>query len=192
MPDPILPRIARGDQDAVRECIDRYGGLVWSLARRWFRDQHEVEDAVQEIFLDLWAHAGRFDGRVASEVTFVATLCRRRLIDRRRRRQSRPAAVALTDDLAGPDDQRSAVDLRDEAERVDRALSRLSPEEQRVLRLSFREGLTHEEIARQTGLPLGTVKTRARRGLIQVRKLMGISSQERARTALGQEVGHDC
>src|SRR5271167_1404555 len=85
MTAPILPRVAAGERAAVAECLTRYGDLVWSLALRHASDRSEAEDAVQEIFIDLWRHAGRFDGRVASEVAFVAMVARRQLIDRWRK-----------------------------------------------------------------------------------------------------------
>jgi RNA polymerase sigma-70 factor (ECF subfamily) len=166
-----LPRIARGDPAAVRDCIDRYGPLVWSLARRLLANASDAEDAVQEIFVDLWAHAGRFDDSLASEPTFVAMIARRRLIDRRRRGQRRPPPQPLPEQL--PDgDPADPVELADEAAHAREAFARLRPEQQRVLHLAIDHGLTHEEIARATGLPLGTVKTHARRGLIRLRELL--------------------
>src|SRR3954470_14464574 len=85
---PLLGRVAAGDQQAVRECLARYGGLVWSIARRF--EAADAEDAVQEIFLDLWKSAARFDRQIASEASFVAMIARRRLIDRKRTRGRRP------------------------------------------------------------------------------------------------------
>ena len=82
----VLHRVAAGDRAAVRECLARYGGLVWSLVRRSTSDAAEAEDAVQEIFVDVWQSASRFDPAVASEATFIAMIARRRLIDRARRR----------------------------------------------------------------------------------------------------------
>src|SRR5689334_16385093 len=73
-PPSILQRIATGERAAVQECIDAYGGLIWSLARRWSPAPHEAEDAVQEIFIDLWKSAARFDQAQASETTFVAMI----------------------------------------------------------------------------------------------------------------------
>jgi len=81
----VLRRIAGGDSAAVRECIDRYGALIWSLARRLSRSSPDAEDATQEIFLDLWRNAGRFDESKGSEKLFIAMLARRRLIDRLRK-----------------------------------------------------------------------------------------------------------
>ena len=81
---PLLPRIAAGDERAVRECVGRYASLVWSLARRWSVDALDAEDAVQEVFVDLWRTAARFDATRASEAGWVAMVARRRLIDRSR------------------------------------------------------------------------------------------------------------
>ena len=82
---PILPRVAAGEPTALAECMERYGGLVWSIALRLTGSRADAEDAIQEIFIDLWKSAARFDGAVASEKAFVAMIARRRLIDRRRR-----------------------------------------------------------------------------------------------------------
>ena len=78
---PVLPRVATGESAAVAECLNRYGNLVWSLARRSCPDVQAAEDAVQDIFLKLWTVADRFDPEIASESTFVAMIARRRLID---------------------------------------------------------------------------------------------------------------
>jgi RNA polymerase sigma-70 factor (ECF subfamily) len=145
--------------------------LVWSLARRLLANAADAEDAVQDIFVDLWAHAGRFDDSLASEPTFVAMIARRRLIDRRRRAQRRPPPQPLPEQLSEAA-AADAVELADEAALARRAFAELRPEQQRVLRLAIDQGLTHEEIARATGLPLGTVKTHARRGLIRLRELL--------------------
>jgi RNA polymerase sigma factor (sigma-70 family) len=172
---PLLARVARGDAAAVAECLRRYGGLVWSLALRMLANRADAEDAVQEIFLDLWSHAGRFDPRLASEATFVALLARRRLIDRRRRTLRRPAPQALPPQVAGGAEPNPGVELADEARKARTALAELRPEQRRVIELAIDQGLTHEEIARVTGLPLGTVKTHARRGLIRLRELLNAS-----------------
>jgi len=171
VPESILRRIAEGDRAAVRECISRHGGLVWSLARRLSEGRADAEDAVQEIFIDLWTHAARFDPAVASETTFVAVIARRVLIDRRRKRGRRPVVdplpAGLPGDSPGPPE---CVERLDEAGRAARALEALGDDQRRVLTLSIYQGLTYDEIARSTGLPLGTVKTHARRGLINLRR----------------------
>ncbi|MBL0926936.1 MAG: sigma-70 family RNA polymerase sigma factor [Phycisphaerales bacterium] len=173
MADSLLRRIASGDAAATRDTIERYGGLVWSLARRFSSSESDAEDAVQEIFLDVWKSAGRFDPSVASELTFVAMIARRRLIDRRRRAARRPESELPQDrEIAQETDSRPAGEISEEAARAQKALAMLSPEQQRVLRLSIMHGYSHEGIARITGLPLGTVKTHARRGLIRIREIL--------------------
>lgn len=179
----ILGCVASGDPDAVRACMDRYSGLVWSLARRFCFNPTDAEDAVQEIFLDLWKSAARFDAQVASEATFIAMIARRRLIDRRRRasRAGRVASVEIntirvqSERGGGGGDGR--LERQEEAMRAAEAIEKLRPEQQRVLRLSVYQGLSHERIAEATGLPLGTVKTHVRRGLIRVRELIGESGE---------------
>jgi RNA polymerase sigma-70 factor (ECF subfamily) len=177
VPEPILQRVAAGEHSAVQECMDRYGGLVWSLARRFCPDREEAEDAVQEVFIELWNKAGRYDASLASEVTFVAMIARRRLIDRGRRRQRTPRAEAIEDErvLPGSEDRSAElVDIGDEAQRAMEAVRQLRPDEQKVLRLAIWEGLSHDQIAKATALPLGTVKTHLRRGLIRVREMLGV------------------
>lgn len=170
-----LQRVADGDADAVQECLDAYGNIVWALARRLAFNASDAEDAVQEIFIDLWKSAHRFDPEQGSEVTFVAMIARRRLIDRNRATSRRDAMLERARSLVSePDPQRSDADLEqnDEVIQAQQAFDQLSDAQQRVLRLAIHGGLTHEEIAGATAMPLGTVKTHARRGLMRVRELL--------------------
>lgn len=156
----------------MRECIDRYGGLVWSLARRFSSSDSDAEDAVQDIFLNVWRSAGRFDPTLASEATFVAMIARRRLIDRNRSRARQIQPEVIQDQVGSAPSQSAAAEVSEEAGKAATALERLSAEQQKVLRLSIYRGLSHEQISQATGLPLGTVKTHIRRGLIRVRELL--------------------
>jgi RNA polymerase sigma-70 factor (ECF subfamily) len=178
---PLLPRIANGDSSAVDECIERYGGLVWSLARRLSPSIVDAEDAVQEIFVDLWKNADRFREEVAGETTFVAMLARRRLIDRlrksRRELESQPIDEMVLQYAAPP--QTPPAELVEEGLRATACLEHLRSEERRVLELSIYHGLPQTRISEQTGLPLGTVKTHARRGLSQLRDCMQVRSRRR-------------
>ena len=181
MEDLLLPRIAAGDQSAVPACISRYGSLIWSLARRRLASRQDAEDAVQEVFVDLWRSADRFDPLLAEEITFVAMIARRRVIDTLRRRTALPQASAVDassiTELADPAGDASVgrrLELGEEARLADEHLDQLKPEEQRVLRLSIYDDLSHAAIAEHTGLPLGTVKSHIRRGLDSLRlKLAG-------------------
>jgi RNA polymerase sigma-70 factor (ECF subfamily) len=171
-PPPLLGRVAAGDAVATRECLSRYGGLVWSIARRF--DPGDAEDAVQEIFLDLWKSAARFDPNIASETAFVATIARRRLIDRQRMRRRRPTTEQLPDVPSHVDPGASPA-MCAEASQAAAALDALRPEQRQVLVLSVSHGMSHGEIAVRTGMPLGTVKAHARRGLLSIRAaLLGV------------------
>ncbi len=178
----ILQRIAGGDQNAVQECLKTYGGLVWSLARRMLRNSEDAEDAVQEIFLDVWLNAERYDPSQASETTYIAMIARRRLIDRIRHVQRRISADSLDDILAEPSVRTDrTVQTNLEARDAAKAMDQLRPEQRQVLQLSIVHGLSHQEISEATGMPLGTVKTHARRGLIQVRELLGLGESSAGR-----------
>jgi len=167
----VLTRAAHGDEAAVRECLARFGPIVWGLALRLSPTRADAEDAVQEIFLALWKHGARFDPTRASEEAFVAMVARRRLIDRRRGAARRPALepIEAADQAVATGDSAETVA---EAGLATRAMAGLRPEQREVLRLSVAQGLTHEEIATHTGMPLGTVKAHARRGLLRIRSLL--------------------
>lgn len=171
-PPPLLPRVAAGDPAAVRDCVGRYGGLVLALAKRFLGNATDAEDATQEVFIDLWKSAARFDPTYGSEVTFVTTITRRRLIDRQRRAGRQPVSQPLPE--AVPERAGGSpfadVDSRDDVTRARLALQGLRPDEREVILLAVEQGLTHEQIAARTGLPVGTVKTHIRRGLMKVRE----------------------
>jgi len=165
----LLARIAAGDSEAVRACLDKYSPLVWTLVRKAWRDFSTLEDLVQEIFIEIWRSASRFDPRRASEATFIATIARRRVIDRLRRAGSR-AEVELdeSEQIPKEDNALELVDLGDDAKQAHQALQELNSDQRRVILLSVLDGHTHLEIAGITGIPLGTVKSHIRRGLSQV------------------------
>lgn len=175
MSDGLLQRVATGDTPAVGACIDQYGGLIWSLARRLLIRPTDAEDAVQEVFIELWKKAHLFDPSIGSETTFVAMIARRRLIDRRRRESRRLESDAVPIDEAPIPTAVEPIEseLQDEAARAARALGVLRPEQRSVLQLAVCEGWSHQLIAERLGLPLGTVKTHVRRGLARIREELG-------------------
>lgn len=179
MTQAILQRIANGDASAVQECLKKYGGLVWSIARKMLRNSDEAEDAVQEIFVDVWKNAQRFDETKSSEITFIAMIARRRLIDKIRYSTRRITADSLDDVLLEPftrSDKEMQTNM--EAQQAAEAMRTLRPEQQQVLRLSIVQGMSHQEISEATGMPLGTVKTHARRGILQVREHLGLGGSQ--------------
>jgi len=174
----ILARVADGDEEAVRQCMDRFGPLVWALARRWSRNREDAADAVQDIFIEVWKNAGRFDAAKASEKTFIAMIARRRLIDKLRRQGRRPKTATIDEafELAEPD-RPDLAEQSDEVARVREQMAKLRPEQRNVLQLAVREGWSHSRISEHLGLPLGTVKTHVRRGLIKVREMLGVEKE---------------
>ncbi len=174
----ILERVAEGDQAAVGDFISRYGDLVWSLARRYLGNHMDAEDAVQEIFIEIWNSAGRYDRNVASEVAFISTITRRRLIDRLRSFNRKPGMESI-DDQIGAKQPAVPAGLNDDAEvaQIERVLGEMEPQHREILAMSLYQGYSHSEIAERLDMPLGTVKTRVRRGLIHVREQLRIAEE---------------
>jgi RNA polymerase sigma-70 factor (ECF subfamily) len=171
--EPLLPQIAAGDRSAVAACIDRYGALVWSMARRLTPTSADAEDAVQDIFVDMWRYASRFDATRGSESVFVAILARRKLIDRMRRQKRRLASEEPLEEhheatLAGA----LRAEQDSEMDSMHAILAHLTLPQRRVMELSLVQGMSHAEIVAHTGLPLGTVKTLIRRGILQAREFV--------------------
>jgi len=177
----ILQRIADGDRSAIADCLDEYGSLVWSLAVRYLGSHADAEDATQDIFLSLWASAHRFDPSKGSEPSFVATVAHRRLIDlKRSARVRRSMPLAKFSELAAPDGCHN--DWGSEVEVVSKAMQDLPDDEREALQLAIRYGLSHSQIAEVTEQPIGTIKSRLRRGMQRLRDQAGF-----AHTAVGGE-----
>lgn len=153
------------------ECIDRYGSLVWSLARRHLRHHTDAEDAVQEIFVEIWRNAARFDPAIASEATFVTMISRRRLIDQQRRQARTLVTQSIIEEpVAEGQADRDRLGLGEKVARTREFMGRLRTQERRVLELALLEGLTQSQIAAAVDIPLGSVKI-----LVGGRGLTGVS-----------------
>lgn len=172
----ILQRIARGDRAAVDDCIKTYSGLIWSIGKRYLSDPCELEDVTQEIFIELWKNASRFDPACSQEGTFIAMIARRRVIDRFRRQRSVPSVESLEENHFEPPEDATIDSLTwgEDLIRVLRCMRGLDKARREVLILNLRDGVPMGRIAERLALPLGTVKSHARRGLIQVRRCMGL------------------
>jgi len=158
----------------VAQCVERYSGLVWSLARRFIAVEADAEDAVQEIFVEVWNTAARFDPSKSAEATYISMIARRRLIDRLRKNRREPDRENLEDvEYALSGDGHRALEASAETEKVVEVLSNMKPEQQQVIRMSTWLGMSHSAIAEETGMPLGTVKSLLRRGLLQIREQLG-------------------
>jgi RNA polymerase sigma-70 factor (ECF subfamily) len=136
----------------------------------------DAEDATQEIYLQIWSQAARFDESRGSEKTFVAMIARRRLIDRFRRAAAEPLMVSCDeplDSLTCPRGRGTSESCRD-AEQALQALAQLRPEYREVLELGLLYDLTQQQISTRLSLPLGTVKSFMRRGLMHVREHLNV------------------
>ncbi len=146
---------------------------MWLLARKLLANQSDAEDAVQEAFIEIWRAAPKFDPAVASARAFVAMIARRRIIDRGRIEQRRVRGVVSAEVLpiaaAAPS---GAPLIDDQARKLMGAIEQLRPEQQQAIRLSIGQGWSHQEIADRLGMPVGTVKTHLRRGLLRLRELI--------------------
>ncbi len=167
----VLQRIAAGDATAVEDCLDQYGNLVWSIARRFCGRHADAEDVVQEIFVEIWRNAPRYTPEFSSESTFITMLARRRLIDRLRRRGVSLQTTSLADasEIVTPSRETDRVERADDFRKAADCFERLQGPQQSVLQQSIHRGLSYSRIAQATGLPLGTVKSHARRGLLALR-----------------------
>ena len=167
----ILPLVAKGYEAAMKRCIDSYGPLVWSIVCRRINERVDAEEACQEIFTEVWRIAGRFDSKVSKESTFIGMIARRRSIDWQRKQNRLPALANLDSlpELSTPSTNNLHSIDRSELWNI---LNELPSDTLKLFSLHFEKGLTHDEIARQTKLPIGTVKTKLRRGLIEARKLL--------------------
>lgn len=168
----LIERIADGDQGALGELYERYAGLLLTLARRILNDLSDAEEVLQEVFLQVWSQAGRYDTRRSSVSTWLVLITRSRSIDRLRTRQVVDRTLVNLqsenrDQHTSPEGLAS-VWMDQRRARLRREMQLLPPEQKHVLELAFYGGMTQSEIAETTGIPLGTVKTRS---LLAMRKL---------------------
>lgn len=167
----LLQRVGRGDLAAVQTCMNRFGAMVWSMAQRFSQNREDAEDAVQEIFTELWRNAERYDASKSSEEAFVAMIAWRRLVDRKRAARRRPVTETLgpeAETRASPPLEEGFVD----SAALERALLQIRPEQREVLLFAACQGLSQQQIASRMGIAVGTVKTHARRGLMNLRALL--------------------
>jgi RNA polymerase sigma-70 factor (ECF subfamily) len=167
MTEALLQRLTGGDPAALGEFYDLYAGLVNGLALRILRNTAEAEDVVQEVFVQVWRQAERYDPGRGSAEAWLCTIARSRALDRLRRRASRREEPG--DALPAGASERPRTE---EALAVREALESLSSDQRSALELAYYEGLTQSEIADRLGQPLGTVKTRIRTAMIRLRDVL--------------------
>ena len=173
--EEVFESFTRGDVSALGVLYDRYGLLVYRLIYRMLKNSQEAEDLTQEIFLNLQVKS-KFNPQRGSFYTYLMTLTRSRTIDRLRSKRSKGrfwqniGKLKDTLDRQQNNSPMEVVSTQEISSQVKNALEQLSSNQRQVLELSYYEGLSQSEIAKRLNIPLGTVKTHSRRGLIQLKK----------------------
>ncbi|TXS51318.1 sigma-70 family RNA polymerase sigma factor [Streptomyces sp. t39] len=177
--EQLLVLVARGDQDAFSTVYDSVSGAVLGLVRTVLRDPAQSEEVTQEVLIEVWRSAARYQPARGSAMTWIMTLAHRRAVDRVRSAQAatdRERRAALLDRTTAYDEVTEQVETRLEHEQVRRCLRGLTELQRQSVTLAYYRGLAYREVAELLAVPLGTVKTRLRDGLIRLRDCLGVSA----------------
>jgi RNA polymerase sigma-70 factor (ECF subfamily) len=175
----LLARIAKRDRVAFEELYARYSNILYATAMKFLKEDADAQDVVQDVFIQIWDKAKLYDPGKGKPLTWALTLTRNRSIDRIRSIQRRTRLrddfekETVADESTGVREALSGVDASEKVQILRDAVGRLSAEQRRVIELAFFRGLTQSEIAASLGQPLGTVKARARRGLMKLKEILG-------------------
>lgn len=178
--EDLLAAVAKGDQDAFAAVYDRVGGQVYGLVRRVLRDPAQSEEVTQEVLLEVWRSASRFERERGTANGWIMTMAHRRAVDRvrseqaSRNRNERIATLEAAEE--GFDVVAEDVEIRLEQQQVRQALGGLTDLQREAIELAYYGGYTYREVAELLDAPLGTVKTRLRDGLIRLRDTIGVVS----------------
>ena len=177
--EELLGRVAQGDEGAFGELYDRMAPRVLGLVRRLLVDPSQSEEVTQEIFLEIWQTATRYEAQRGGASTWILTMAHRRAVDRIRSSQAsrdRDIKIGIRDLAVAYDEVSETVGVRIEHERVEKAMSRLTELQRQAISLAYYGGLSQSEVAERLQIPLGTVKTRLRDGMIRLRDELGVAS----------------
>ena len=175
----LLARITKRERVAFEELYTRYSNILYATAMKFLKEDADAQDVVQDVFIQIWDKAKLYDPAKGKPLTWALTMTRNRSIDRIRAIQRRTRLrddfekETVADESAGIREALSGVDASERSQILRDAVGRLSPEQRKVIDLAFFGGLTQSEIADRLGEPLGTVKARARRGLMKLKELLG-------------------
>lgn len=174
-----MEQVALGDEGAFARVYDRVAGPVLGVVRAVVRDHAQSEEVAQEVLVEVWRTAPRYRPDRGTAVNWILTLAHRRAVDRVRSvdaAMARDHKAALLDKVPEYDEVAEHVEARLEREQVRRCLRTLTDLQRQSVTLAYYRGLTYREVAEALGLPLGTVKTRLRDGLIRLRDCLGVTA----------------
>jgi len=177
--EELLGRVAQGDEAAFGDLYDQMAPRVLGLVKRLLVDHAQSEEVTQEIFLEIWQSASRYEAARGGASTWILTMAHRRAVDRIRSSQAgrdRDTKIGIRDLAVEYDNVSETVETRIEHERVEKAMSRLTELQRQAISLAYYGGLSHSEVADRLHIPLGTVKTRLRDGMIRLRDELGVVS----------------
>jgi RNA polymerase sigma-70 factor (ECF subfamily) len=175
----LLARVARRERAAFEQLYDRYANILYATAMKFLKEDADAQDVVQDVFIQIWDKAKLYDPAKGKPLTWALTLTRNRSIDRIRAIQRRTRLrddfekETVVDESEGVREALSGVDASEKSQILRDAVGRLSPEQRNVIELAFFSGFTQSEIADRLGEPLGTIKARARRGLMKLKEILG-------------------
>lgn len=175
----LLEKVAQGDQRAFAQLYDTVSPRVFGLIKRLLRDHAQSEEVLQEVFLEIWQSATRFDPNKGGATTWILTMAHRRAVDRVRSSQSsrdRDTRIGIRDHKVDYDNVSETIEVRIEHERVEKAMTRLTELQRQAVSLAYYGGYSHSEVAEMLSVPIGTVKTRLRDGMIRLRDELGVTS----------------
>ena len=174
----LLARVAKRERAAFEQLYERYANILYATAMKFLKEDADAQDVVQDVFIQIWDKAKLYDPAKGKPLTWALTLTRNRSIDRIRAIQRRTRLrddfekETVADESAGIREALSGVDASEKSQILRDAVGRLSPEQRKVIELAFFGGFTQSEIADRLGEPLGTVKARARRGLMKLKEIL--------------------
>ena len=177
--EDLLGAVSRGDQEAFAAVYERVSAPVYGLVRRVLRDPAQSEEVTQEVLLNVWTSAVRFDAGQGTAMAWIMTMAHRRAVDRVRSEQSaadRHRRLGAREIDSAYDSVAEAVETRLDQEAVRRCLASLTQLQRESVTLAYYTGRSYREVAEHLELPVGTVKTRMRDGLIRLRDCLGATA----------------